>query len=278
MRGFRQWRWRLDEMYLKPNGEMVYLWRKLFRRLAHQPFLSGVRVSGNPRAVHFDLADSLHQLKPHVTPATAVVTLQNGIDAPDEVFRQLPGSKIVAGRVHGFFEMDGHTVRHRGVRPSVRFGCVSGDFSDVHQQVADVVSDAGFSPELSNNIMQDLWEKLLLGSPLGGVGAALNLPAGQVIEHPRGNTMLRDAMVEISHLAHACGITLGQAEIERTFEFVRLFPRHATTSLQRDLEARRPSEFGALIAGIIARARQKGVSMPTFEEVHNEICLRYFSA
>jgi putative transposase len=27
MRGFRHWRWRLDEMYVKLNGEMVYLWR-----------------------------------------------------------------------------------------------------------------------------------------------------------------------------------------------------------------------------------------------------------
>ena len=27
MRGFRQWRWHLDEMYVKFNGEMVYLWR-----------------------------------------------------------------------------------------------------------------------------------------------------------------------------------------------------------------------------------------------------------
>lgn len=26
MRGFRQWRWALDEMYVKLNGEMVYLW------------------------------------------------------------------------------------------------------------------------------------------------------------------------------------------------------------------------------------------------------------
>jgi putative transposase len=26
MRGFRQWRWHLDEMYVKLNGEMVYLW------------------------------------------------------------------------------------------------------------------------------------------------------------------------------------------------------------------------------------------------------------
>ena len=27
MRGFRQWKWHLDEMYVKVNGEMVYLWR-----------------------------------------------------------------------------------------------------------------------------------------------------------------------------------------------------------------------------------------------------------
>jgi putative transposase len=27
MRGFRYWRWHLDEMYVKLNREMVYLWR-----------------------------------------------------------------------------------------------------------------------------------------------------------------------------------------------------------------------------------------------------------
>ena len=29
MRGLRQWRWHLDEMYVKLNGEMVYLWREV---------------------------------------------------------------------------------------------------------------------------------------------------------------------------------------------------------------------------------------------------------
>jgi putative transposase len=27
MRGFQHWRWHLDEVYVKLNGEMVYLWR-----------------------------------------------------------------------------------------------------------------------------------------------------------------------------------------------------------------------------------------------------------
>jgi putative transposase len=32
MRGFQQWRWHLDETYVKLNGEMVYLWRAVSRR------------------------------------------------------------------------------------------------------------------------------------------------------------------------------------------------------------------------------------------------------
>lgn len=36
MRGFRHWRWHLDEMYVKLNGEMVYLWRAV-----HKPRLFG---------------------------------------------------------------------------------------------------------------------------------------------------------------------------------------------------------------------------------------------
>nr|WP_281276726.1 DDE-type integrase/transposase/recombinase [Alteraurantiacibacter aquimixticola] len=27
MRGFRQWKWYLDEVYVMINGEMHYLWR-----------------------------------------------------------------------------------------------------------------------------------------------------------------------------------------------------------------------------------------------------------
>ena len=29
MKGFRHWRWNLDEMYVKLNGEVVYIWRAL---------------------------------------------------------------------------------------------------------------------------------------------------------------------------------------------------------------------------------------------------------
>ncbi len=35
MRGFRHWRWHLDEVYVKINGEMVYLWRAVDQEGGH---------------------------------------------------------------------------------------------------------------------------------------------------------------------------------------------------------------------------------------------------
>jgi putative transposase len=41
MRGFRHWRWHLDEMCVKLNGEMVYLWRGHCQTKCTADFLFG---------------------------------------------------------------------------------------------------------------------------------------------------------------------------------------------------------------------------------------------
>ena len=48
MRGFRQWRWHLDEVYVKVNGEMRYLWRAVITRARSSRATSRGHVT-NPR-------------------------------------------------------------------------------------------------------------------------------------------------------------------------------------------------------------------------------------
>jgi len=43
--------------------------------------------------------------------AGVILTLQNGVEAHETAARQVPDAHIAAGRVHGFFEMDGDAVR-----------------------------------------------------------------------------------------------------------------------------------------------------------------------
>jgi hypothetical protein len=48
LRGFRHWRWHLDEMYVKINGEMVYLWRAVDHEGAGELRHQNARQTGCP--------------------------------------------------------------------------------------------------------------------------------------------------------------------------------------------------------------------------------------
>lgn len=67
MCGFRHWRWHLDEMYVKVNGEMVYLWRAVDQE--GEILESYVTKKRDKRAA---LAFMKKTLKRHGTPAKIV--------------------------------------------------------------------------------------------------------------------------------------------------------------------------------------------------------------
>ncbi len=68
MRGFRHWRWHLDEMYVKLSGEMVYLWRAVDHE--GEVLESFVTKTGDKEAA---LRFMKRALKRHGSPA-AIVT------------------------------------------------------------------------------------------------------------------------------------------------------------------------------------------------------------
>ena len=58
MRGSRHWKWHLDEMYVRVNGEMVYLWRAVdYEGEVLESYVTKTRdkaVIGRHRVVRFD--------------------------------------------------------------------------------------------------------------------------------------------------------------------------------------------------------------------------------
>ena len=67
MRGFRHWRWHLDEMYVKLNGQMVYLWRAVDHE--GEVLESYVTKTRDKQAA---LTFIKKALKPHGSPETIV--------------------------------------------------------------------------------------------------------------------------------------------------------------------------------------------------------------
>jgi len=96
------------------------------------------------------------------------------------------------------------------------------------------------------------------------VAAALDLPAGSVLSHKDGESLLRRALAEVAAVASARSVELAGADIQHVLDFVARFPPEATTSLQRDIAAGRTSEHEALGGAVLRLAAQHGIPHPTF--------------
>lgn len=221
-----------------------------------------------------DLPDAIGTLQAwHDRPLT-VLTTQNGVDAPELVSRTLPAATVLASRIHGFFEFDGKAVRHVGVRPSLVLGGWSPGSEAAERQVAGILDLAGVPAEASADIRIELWTKLVLAGPVGGVGALLGVPAGCLRVHPDHWRLLTEAVAETAAVARAEGVALSADVEAATLEFVRTFPAEATTSLQRDLAAGRPSEFDALVGSVLRRGSALGLDLA----VHRALAGRFAPA
>lgn len=223
------------------------------------------------------LEPALTGLRDALKPGAVVLTLQNGVEAPGVAARLLPDAAIVAGRMHGFFEMSDDRVRHVGVPPSILLGSLQ-CLAVAEQAVVRAMAGSGIATEVSPNITLALWEKFLLATSLGTVAAALGIPAGQVLANAEGAPLLRQAMVEIVDLAIGLGVGLSHRNISETLAFVAGFPPDATTSLQRDLANGRPSELDALAGAVLRLSRTDGPGAPTLHELHGRIVRHYHLA
>lgn len=215
----------------------------------------------------FSLPYVIERLRGTIAPATRIVTVQNGVEAPWQMTEAFPDAHVIASRVHGFFEMEGNVVVHRGVPPSFLIGGVAHCPSSDVTLVAEMLAKAGLAAPVSEDIAVALWQKFMLAAAIGGVGAALGVPAGAIMAHADGRSLLHAAMAEIAELARLRGISLAENAVANTLAFVETFPADATSSLQRDLEAGRLSEYDALPGAVLRLANEAELDTPVHRSI-----------
>lgn len=224
-----------------------------------------------------DLETALTSIRSTLAPGGTLVTLQNGVEAHETAARLIPEADVVAGRVHGFFEMRGQVVHHVGVPPSILAGCVAGDAVRAEQALVAAFAGSTIPVTVAHDIRRSIWDKFLLAASMGTVSVALNVPAGMVLSHPDGPRLLRYAITEVAELAGAYGISFDEPDVQRIMDFVGRFPPDATTSLQRDISAGRTSEYDALTGAVLRMGRERGIPHPTFVELDQAIRARWTS-
>lgn len=217
----------------------------------------------------WQIPEAIAGLEPMLRGDTAIIPLQNGMTAPDEIAR-LHGREHALGGLCGivsFVVEPGH-VRHAAVDPQIMFGELDNRRSDRVLRIAEAFQRAGVNAEIPPDINRSMWTKFLFIAPYSAVGAVSRVPIGVWRAIPETRAMVEHLLREVLAVAQGRGVTLAADAFERTMQRYDGLSPEATPSFQRDVMEGRPSELEAQLGAVVRMARESGVAAPLFETLY----------
>jgi len=216
--------------------------------------------------------EAARAIKPVVGANTTVLPLQNGVDAAAQLVAELGAERVIGGlcRIVSFVVEPGH-IRHAGFRPSIIIGELDNRRTERVTRVERVFKQTGVEISIAPDIQIALWTKFLFIAAFSGVGAIADAPAGVIRKDPERRGQIVSAMQEIYALAHARGIKLPADSVEKVMASVDALPEDATSSMQRDIAAGKPSELEAQNGAVVRLAREAGVDVPTHALIYETL-------
>lgn len=220
----------------------------------------------------WQVPEAAREMKPLVGPNTAVLPLQNGVDAAPQLASELGAERVIGGlcRIVSFVVEPGH-IRHAGFTPSIVIGELDNRRTDRIQRIEQLFNQAGLETTIAPDIQVAMWMKFLFIASFSGVGAIANATAGVIRQDLKLRAQMLKAMEEIYALAHARGINLPPNAIETVMAGVNALPEDATSSMQRDIAAGKPSELEAQNGAVVRMARESGVDVPTHQMIYTNL-------
>jgi len=184
----------------------------------------------------WDVETVVGQLRPIVGPQTAVVPLQNGVDAAERMIPMLGREAVMGGVafVTGTITAPG-VIRQTGTYQRMTFGELDGRIGERGQRLRDLCEAAGFEGVLSPDIMVPVWEKFLLMVPLAGLNALTRLPLGKWREHPELVALYDAVLRETVAVGGAEGVRLSPDSVENGMAMMQSMPPYHMTSMGNDL-------------------------------------------
>ena len=211
----------------------------------------------------WDVEQAAEQIRPIVGPHTAVIPLQNGIDAAERMIRILGDEPVMGGMafVTGTILAPG-VVRQTGTYQQMTFGELDGQISERGERLRDLCEAAGFEGVLSPDIMVPVWQKFLLLVPLSGLNALTRLPLGKWREDPDLVNLYEAALRETVEVGRAERVRLPPDCAEKTVAMMRSMPPHHTTSMGNDLLRGNRLELPWFAGKVAELGRRHGIPTP----------------
>ncbi|GMU92422.1 MAG: hypothetical protein AMXMBFR4_14800 [Candidatus Hydrogenedentota bacterium] len=189
---------------------------------------------------------------------TPVLTLQNGLGNVETLSSLVGSANLLAGVTSEAVTLlgEGH-VKH--VAPGfTRFGSWT---SCPMTPAAKVLSQAGFTVELTESPGQIIWEKVAVNAGINPITALLNIPNGEILKIPEVRQLMRDLVVEAVKVASTEGYRFEHSVVEVAEKTCEDTAENVSSMLQ-DIRAGKQTENDAISGEIVRRAQLSALPTP----------------
>jgi 2-dehydropantoate 2-reductase len=211
----------------------------------------------------WDVESAGEHIRPIVGPSTAVIPLQNGIDASDRLIPILGAGSVMGGvaQISATIEGPG-VVRQTGTFTRLVFGELAGGLSARGDAFLAMCREAGFDADHSDKIKTELWLKFILLATNSAITAATRLPFGKLRDDPDVVALFEAATKEVVAVGKAAGVALPDDAAQRNVSFLAGAPPAMMASMAHDLIKGNRIELPWLSGKVVSMGRELGVPTP----------------
>jgi 2-dehydropantoate 2-reductase len=217
----------------------------------------------------WDVESAGAAIRPLVGAGTAVIPLQNGIDASERLIPILGKDAVMGGvaQISATIAEPG-VIRQTGTFMRLVFGELDGRPSARGAAFHVACQAAGFDSVNSNEILVALWEKFVLLATNSSVVSLTRLPFGKLREDPEVFALFEKGFAEVAAVGRARGVKLAPDLEERLLKATRGFPAEMMPSMTVDLLRGNRLELPWLGGKVVALGRELRVPTPTYDVMY----------
>ena len=220
----------------------------------------------------YDNATALPLIGPMLGPGSAVLTIQNGVDSPQDVAAVIGEQPVIGGTTYVATALVAPgVIEQTGVHRRIVFGEVFGELPRLSARVRslhEALTSADIQSEAVDDGRAPIWEKFIFLVTLAGFTGAARLPIGPLWADPSIRAQFLDGCREVERVARAEGVPVRGDVIDRINTYVSAIPGSMRSSLLIDLSQGKRIEVEALQGSIVRRAAKAGIQVPIMSTLY----------
>jgi 2-dehydropantoate 2-reductase len=210
----------------------------------------------------YDLDSAMTSIAPAVGPETLVLPLLNGLGHFDQLDQRFGRDRVLGGLCYlaGSLGDDG-VITQLGAVERIIYGTRKGNMQTARARLEQLHAAFRQTPvdcRLSDDILQDVWEKYVFLTSLAAMTCLMRASIGDIAATDDGEAIMKRAIAECEAAANAAGHPSRRDVLKQTKAQLTEPGSPATASMLRDLEAGRRIESGHIVGEMLLRARLAG--------------------